>query len=90
MSSLSDIEFLVLDEVYFVSSFQTILQNTGYNEEQLRKTLADLLEKGFIAQMKYNEELKDYEKLDQPDLFTISHSSFVATREGLAIHNSRN
>ena len=90
MSSLSDLEFLILDEVYFVSSYVTILQNTGSNEEEFRTVLIELLEKGFIAQMKYEEALQDFERLEQPDLFSLERSSFVATKEGLKVHNSRN
>ena len=90
MNALTELEFLILDEVYFVSSYHTILKNLGCEEEQFRKTLINLLEKAWIAQLKYNEEKKDFEKLDAYEISFLEASSFVATKEGLLIHNSRN
>ena len=48
-----------------------------------------LLNKGFIMQMQYNDNMKDYLKLEQPDFSSIERSAFVASREGLKVHNSR-
>jgi hypothetical protein len=90
MNQLTDLEFLILDEVYFVTSYSTILQNIGSGAEEFRKTLIGLLEKQLVSQMKYNNDLKDFDKLESPDLSALSESSFVATRQGLLIHNSRN
>ncbi|MEO6168290.1 MAG: hypothetical protein ABIO46_11770 [Chitinophagales bacterium] len=90
MSTLTESEFLVLDELYFVTSYQEILQEVRMDENSLRSTLISLLEKGFVVQLKYNESMKDFEKLEKPDLPILQHSSYVASRQGLLIHNSRN
>ena len=90
MNSLTASEFLVLDELYFVSSYHEILERITMDEPLFRSALTGLLEKGFIVQMKYDDDHNDFEKLEQPDLTSLERSSFVATREGLLIHNSRN
>lgn len=90
MSELSDLEFRILDEVYFVSSYETILENVGVDKDLFQAGLVGLLEKDLITQMKYNQSLKDFEKFEIPDISLITTSCFVATRKGLLIHNSRN
>ena len=90
MSALSDLEFLILDELYFISSYNTVLQNVGYDEEIFRSALISLLEKGWISQMKYDSGRNDFERFDEADSTSISKSYFVATKQGLLIHNSRN
>lgn len=90
MNELNDLEFRILDEAYFVSSYQTILQNVGSGEEIFQPALMALLQRGFISQMKYNAAMNDFERLDQPESNTLKESSFVATRQGLLIHNSSN
>lgn len=89
MNSLTESEFLVLDELYFVSSYHDILEHINMDVAIFKTTLMSLLEKGFAVQMKYNVTHNDFEKLERPDQTCLEHSSFVATREGLLIHNSR-
>jgi hypothetical protein len=86
---LSDLEYLILDELYFVSSYQEILEKVGCDGELFKVTLKGLLEKGLVTQMNYNTDLKDFIKPGDADSNELSHSHFVATRQGLIVHNSR-
>ena len=86
---LSELEYLILDELYFVSSYQEILNNVGCEGELFKVVITGLLEKGLAVQMTYNTDLKDFIKLDHADRNLLEHSHFVATRQGLIVHNSR-
>lgn len=89
MNALTENEFLILDELYFVTSYQEVLQQLSMDAEVFHKTLISLLEKGFVIQLKYNASIKDFERLEQAEHATLEISSYVASRQGLLIHNSR-
>jgi hypothetical protein len=88
MNSLTDLEYRILDELYFVSSFQTLLDNLNEEKNLVFNSLKNLLENGLVIQMKYGEGRE--RKLEIADLTTLEQSHFVASRKGLLIHNSRN
>lgn len=89
MSGLTDDEFRVLDELYFVISYSELQGMVAMPQALLHATLSGLLDRELIVQMRYLEELKDFEKLVYPDPLTFKQSSFVASRKGLLVHNSR-
>lgn len=83
---MTDREFDVLDELYFVTPFQDLLQTTASGRTELVTVLRSLHEKGWIKVMKtIDEELTtnqvDLEK-NAADYF------FLATKSGLLAHNS--
>ena len=86
---LSELEYLILDELYFVSPYQEILERVGCDAELFKATLRGLLEKELALQMHYNPDLKDFIRPDDPGQKELEHSHFVATRQGLILHNSR-
>ena len=88
MSSLSDLEYRVLDELYFLSSFQTLKENLKEEESEFRRALKSLLEQELVVQIKSTSGRE--EKLDVPDFNTLEESYFVASKKGLLIHNTRN
>ena len=88
MNSLTDLEYRILDELYFVSSFQTLLENFDEEKSLVFDSLKNLLENGLVIQMKYEGGRE--RKLEATDLTTLEHSHFVASKKGLLIHNSRN
>jgi len=88
MSAFSNMEFDVMDEVYFISSFIQIMENTGIETEQLRDVLTNLLQKGFVQQLIYNESLHDFEKMEVYNETQLESASYVATKKGLLAHNS--
>ena len=90
MSTFSRLEFDVMDEVYFMSSFKQIAANTKASTEELTQTLISLLQNEFIQQLIYNPVINDFEKMDKYDEAQLTTASYVATRKGLLAHNSSN
>ena len=45
---MTDAEFDVLDELYFVQSYKSLIQNLKMNDSELTATLENLLKKGWI------------------------------------------
>ncbi len=88
MNSLTDLEYRILDELYFVSSFQNILDNLREENKPVVDALKNLLMNNLVTQVKM--EAGREEKLEAPDFATLEHSYFVASKKGLLIHNSRN
>jgi len=89
MTALTDLEFRVIDELYFVTSFDGLLDALNENPEAITEVLKGLLEKKLLTQLVFDRVLKDYRKLEAPDFSAIQHSYFVASKEGLLTHNSR-
>ncbi len=87
MSTFSELEFEIMDELYFLSSFRQIMTNTGADGNELKKAILHLLQQDFIQQHIYNESLHDFEKMDYYDEAKIESASYVATRKGLMAHN---
>ena len=88
MSGLSEIEFAVMDEIYFPATFQLIVKNTKGENTLIKSILKNLLEKKFVHQMKYNEQLNDYERCLDSDFENIEKYLYVASKNGLLAHNS--
>jgi len=89
MSELTDFEFRIIDELYFVTSFYELLNSLNEDQSKLIDGLKGLLKKELIIQLMFNEHLQDYQKLDDADFATLEDSCFVASKQGLLIHNSR-
>ncbi len=88
MNSLSDLEYRLLDELYFLSSFQNLIDNSGEEKNSVLAALKNLLHNQYVTQVKMEKGRE--EKLESPDFDTLDASFFVASKKGLLIHNSRN
>ena len=82
--SMTDEEFNVLDELYFVQPFSELVSLTGYQEEELILVLRSMFAKGWIRFMKYIDT--DWEVGDVKDS-DLRNSYFLATKNGLLVHN---
>lgn len=82
---MSDDEFDLLDELYFLQSFGYLKETLNWEDERLFLTLQKLLERGWI---------KCYHSPDQEVFETVDFSKqgknlyFLATKAGLLKHNS--
>jgi DNA-binding Lrp family transcriptional regulator len=84
---MSDIEFDVLDELYFVASFSELQKRLTISELPLKQILQDLLYKGWIKCFEPNrEEVITKEELDFDKNYQQYH--YLATKEGLKAHNT--
>ncbi|TYZ10930.1 MarR family transcriptional regulator [Hymenobacter lutimineralis] len=85
---MTDAEFDLLDELYFVSSFNDLAQRTALPPAELDKQLRNLLEQGLVRL--YWPDA-DTELAFEPSSFgAISRDSFyLASKEGLLQHNTQ-
>lgn len=77
-------EFDVLDELYFVISFDQLKQETGLEEDALRKILARLLENDWIECYGDQKEPIPERQLDFQESYKFY--SYLATKKGLIAH----
>lgn len=84
---MSEIEYDLLDEMYFLVSFQHLLNETPYDEPSIKAALKAMLEKGWIRCYEGNEEqpISDTAAFEQ----AYQHYRYLATKEGLLVHNSQ-
>ncbi|WKN32589.1 hypothetical protein PZB74_04430 [Porifericola rhodea] len=84
---MTDHEFDVLDELYFVTSFTQLSEEVGLTEDVLKETLQQLLDKGWVkcflnASEEAVESKIDFKK-NYKDYF------YLASKAGLLAHNGR-
>lgn len=83
---MTELEFDILDEMYFIISFDQLIQKVSCSEEELKDTLQVLLNKGWI---KLAEPLEN--QVVPPVQFNISADPYryhyLITKEGLLAHN---
>lgn len=85
--ALTDLEFDVLDELYFVTSFQQLQEALGIKENKLKLVLQTLLNKEWVkCYLDHSEELLANEVDLENNYKTYS---YLATKAGLLAHNGR-
>ncbi len=85
---MTEIEFEIIDELYFVTSYRQIGDALFLTDDELCRSLKDLVARGYVkcyypdpdTEVEYNEaafgkKCQDY--------------YFLATKAGLIVHNSR-
>ena len=83
---MTDTEYDVLDELYFIQSFQNLLEVLKIGDTELLETLDQLIKKGWVKCFKEAQfEVMD----DEIDLMAnYNVYSYLATKQGLFAHNS--
>lgn len=83
---MSDIEFDVLDELYFLQSYQALEKQLNLPPLELKQALENLLAKGWVRCYKHPDNEVDY----QPESFQQEYSNYyyLASKAGLLAHNS--
>lgn len=86
---MSDFEFDVIDELYFVQGFDHIQKELAVDELNLKNTLWDLLQKEWIKC--FPSEANDEVFQPEAQEFANNYKSYyyLATKDGLLLHNSR-
>lgn len=84
---MSDIEFDVLDELYFVQPFAYLVDELEIDEFELRDVLSKLIDKGWVKCFvsMQEEELSHQVKLEEK----FKEYFYLATKAGLMAHNGR-
>lgn len=84
---MSDLEFDVLDELYFVQSYEALTEATGFEDDLLKKVLKKLISKKWIKCLSSMTEDITYDDLDFDKDFRSIY--YLATKSGLLAHNSQ-
>jgi hypothetical protein len=84
---MNDHEFDLLDDLYFVNSYENLKINLQWDHQKIRQTLLSLIEKDWIRIYKSgNEEIQ----FDDSD-FEANHRLYfyLANKKGLLAHHGR-
>jgi len=84
---MSDLEYDVLDELYFVQSYEALTGSTGFEDDLLKKVLKKLLSKKWIKCLSSMTEEIAYDDVDFDKDFR--NIFYLATKSGLLAHNSQ-
>ena len=85
---MTNAEFDLLDELYFVTPFRVLVEKTGLPAAELQAQLGRLLEQGLV---RYYWPDPDTELAYEPTSFGSlgQDASYLASKEGLLQHNTR-
>lgn len=82
---MSDPEFELLDELYFVQSYHYVKESLGWEDQLILETLNSLYRKALIKCL----DTPDEERFDEVDVFEEGKNLFyLATKKGLMAHNA--
>ncbi len=82
---MTDLEFDVLDELYFVIPYKDLLSETELEENELCDCLKSLIEKGWVKCFQDMDTEISKPELDFKNKFR--EYAYLATKKGLLAHN---
>lgn len=84
---MNDLEYEIIEELYFLSSFETLEKQLDIPEDQLKDQLRSLIEKGWVKclQKETEVEILNFENFD----LTYKNYNYLVTKAGLFAHNSK-
>ncbi len=86
---LSDIEYDILNAIYFVEPFQNILDECKAPEKIVADVLKHLIAKKYVTPMQFDEQKQEFIRTYFYDSDDMRAYHYLATKDGLMIHNSR-
>jgi hypothetical protein len=86
---LTDVEYDILNAVYFIEPFDKILEDVKYPENIVGDSLKFLITHKYISAMKWDGKRKEHVRSFFYDSDNMRAYSYLITREGLLIHNSK-
>ncbi|MEN7546869.1 hypothetical protein AAG747_03040 [Rapidithrix thailandica] len=84
---MTEQEFTILDELYFLTSYQDLSEAVGLEEAALLNSLKSLLEKKWIRCYKEADQELPYEDTDLEKDYARYY--YLASKEGLLKHNQQ-
>ncbi|MSQ79544.1 MAG: hypothetical protein EXR21_07705 [Flavobacteriaceae bacterium] len=85
----SDPEFEILNCLYFVEPFSRILEETGIDRNIAADVLKDLIARKLVSPMRFDDDAKEYVRSYIYDGDHMDDYHYLATKEGLLLHNGR-
>ena len=84
---MTEEEYIVLDELYFVIPYEELQESVDLNPRQIKSALTSLWEKGWIRCYDGLDNELDKVTSDLRNQFDKYH--YLASKEGLMAHNTR-
>lgn len=84
---MTDFEYEIMDELYFVISFHELQQKLLLEDQELKQVLRELLGKNYIKCFSNVSDELPNEDLDFENNYRNYH--YLASKEGLFAHNSK-
>lgn len=89
MYDLDEVEFEVLNVLYFVEPLDKILAEVNHPSNIVIDVLKSLIHKKLVVAMLWDEKNQDYKRSFIYDSDNMHAYSYLATKEGLMAHNSQ-
>lgn len=83
---MTNIEFDILDELYFIQSYDFLVRTLKLNDKLLKKSLRDLIARGWVTCYSSPSEELAFESDEFEKDYCNYH--YLATKAGLMAHNS--
>ena len=87
---MNELEFEIIEELYFVTSFTALLTNLSTEKQELKEALTTMVKQEWVTQLQYNITSKEFEKNSILNLEQFEECSYLATKKGLLLHNGLN
>ncbi|MCU0421892.1 MAG: hypothetical protein MUC81_03695 [Bacteroidia bacterium] len=87
MSNLTDVEFQILDAIYFVEPFKHIVAECDFPEPIVADVLKQLIHKKYVVAMQFDEQKQEFVRSFIYDSDNMHAYHYLATKEGLLAHN---
>ena len=83
---MTDIEFELIDNLYFVQSFEALCKTMGMNEYEMKQQLLSLVQKDWVKVMDKQTD----EEISNIEIWTAACDNYfyLATKKGLFEHNT--
>jgi hypothetical protein len=85
--ALNELQFDIIDCLYFVESYENILEDVGKPEPFVRDELRTLIDRGYVNVLIFDEEDGEYHKTPIFDSDNMKDYHYLASKDGLLKHN---
>jgi hypothetical protein len=89
MRELTELEFDILNVLYFVEPFEKILEEVDSPANVVADSLKFLIDQKLVVPMRWDDESQNYLRSFIYDTDDMNAYRYLATKEGLILHNSR-
>lgn len=84
---MNDIQFEIIDKLYFVEPYSTLLKEIQVPENVLKNELKEMIKLGWVQVMQFDEKYQDYVATPFFNVDDLHSYYFLATKAGLLNHH---
>ena len=84
---LTDLQFQILDSIYFVESFEHIVEEAEQPVPIVVDELRTMIDRGWVQVMVFDDGKEDYVRTAIYDADNMQNYHYLATKNGLLKHN---